>query len=681
MKNHGMFRVFAAYVRAHISWVVAALFVAPLIYVPGLYFPAVAPKTFFIEIVSIISIALFIYAALVGERFYWARLRQPAVWVPGALLVVEYVTSFFGIGFYQSFWGLMVRGDGLLMSTLLVALFYIALLIADTAFWKKLLVVMVAGATLSALAGLLQWAGGVMGFAVPFLPQSSARVSALFGNPEYLASFLALSGFATLWLRSAHYARGTHARVLLGLAALQFGVALLTATRGVALALFVAAVLSLVYGALNMRTGSVRLYARTALGALVLLLVVGFFFRGSLAQSSFEPVKRLAQLSFTDATVASRLFVWQGIGDEALKRPFVGVGAEHVTQLFDRIYDPTKLTEEWFDRSHNAYLDYFAQFGVFGAALYITLVILLVHGAYRRWRAGEKHFAYIVLAGVVYAVQVFFAFDIPLTLLAILLFYAAVHSGETQESRLSYHPAKGAVGVVAALAVLWTLYPVVYKPFAANRALVEGYLYQVSDVGRSMAALERGLALNTYMTLEYGKEIEDMYDNQQSRMLSGDALKAAYAFNSSALVDIYNRHNYDARSALNLAQVLDLAPSGVEQNLVFEATIADRVRQLSPKRSEAWYLLVNTDIAAASQAKSENEALLYLKDAIGVMQDYNKLVPTLGRPKLVLAQLYLTIGDAKTALRYVVDLRATDPAILTGDPAFMRAIEAYERSL
>jgi len=484
-----------------------------------------------------------------------------------------------------------------------------------------------------------------------------------------------------LWLRSVYYARGSYARVLLGLAALQFVVALLTATRGVALALFAAAALSLVYAAFATRTGTVRLYARVALGAVALLLVVGFSFRGSLAQSSFEPVKRLAQLSFTDATVASRLFVWQGIGDEALKRPLTGVGAEHVTQLFDRIYDPTRLTEEWFDRSHNAYLDYFAQFGVVGAALYITLIMLLVHGAYRRWRAGEKHFAYIALAGVVYAVQVFFAFDIPLTLLTLLLLYAAVYSGEAPEGRLSYHPAKVAVGVVAALAVLWTLYPVVYKPFAANRALVEGYLYQVSDISRSTAALERGLAYNTYMTLEYGNQIEDMYDNQQTRMLSGDALKAAYAFNSSALVDIYNRHNYDARAALNLAQVLDLAPPGVEPNLVFEATIANRARQLSPKRSEAWYLLVNTDIAAASQAKSENEALLYLKDAIGVMEEYIKLVPTLSRPKLVLAQLYLTIGDAKTALGYVRDLRATDPAILTSDPAFVQAIEAYERSL
>ncbi len=680
MKKQHFLHTAATWARSFLPWAVAAIGVAPLIFINGLYFPTVAPKTFFIETISIVAVALFVCSALGGAEFYWSRLKRWQVWLPGGLLAVEYITSFFGIDFYQSFWGLMVRGDGLLMSTILIALFYITMLVADEVFWKRVLLVLTSAATLSALAGLLQWVGGVSGFAIPFLPQSSVRVSAFFGNPEYLASFLALAGFATLWLRAEYYMRGIYARVLLGLATLQFVVALLTATRGVMLGLLAAAFVSLIYGAFA-RGASTRLYARVALAVLVVLFVGGVALRGPLSHSSFEPVKRLAQLSFTDATVASRLFVWNGIATEAFKQPVLGVGAEHVTQLFDRIYDPTKLTEEWFDRSHNAYLDHFAQFGIAGFALYGAIVALLVLGAYRRWQSGTRAYAYIALAGLAYAVQVFFAFDIPLTLFMLLLFYAAVHSTEGVTSSLSFTSIRAAAGFALALLVLCTLYPVVYKPFVANRALIEAYLYHVSDVNRSLGALQRGFNEHTYMNLEYGHEIEDMYVNQQQHILTGDTLKAVYAVNANLLVDIYNRYNYDARSALDLSQVLDLAPQGVEQNVVFQATVANRARQLSPLRSEAWYLLVNADIVAASEAKSGNEALLYFKDAIGVMEEYHTLVPALSRPKLVLAQLYLTIGDPKSAEVYVADLRKTDPAILANDPDLVRVMEAYERSL
>lgn len=680
MKKQHFLHTAAIWARTLLPWTVAAVGIAPLIFINGLYFPAVAPKTFFIETIGIVAVALFVFSALCGEGFYWSRLKRWQTWLPGGLLAVEYITSFFGIDFYQSFWGLMVRGDGLLMSTILVALFYITVLVADDVFWKRVLLVITSAASLSALAGLLQWVGGVAGFAVPFLPQSSERVSGFFGNPGYLGAFLALAGFTTLWLRTQYYARGTYARVLLGLATMQFLVALLTATRGVMLGLLAAALVSLAYSSFA-KGASTRLYARIALCALAVLFIAGAVLRGPLAHSSFEPVKRLAQLSFTDATVASRLFVWNGIVTEAFKRPIAGVGAEHVTQLFDRIYDPTKLTEEWFDRSHNAYLDYFAQFGIGGFALYGAVVTLLILGAYRRWRKGEGVYAYIALAGLVYAVQVFFAFDIPLTLFMLLLFFAAVEGVGGEVRNLSFTTLRAMGGVVLAVGVLCTLYPVVYKPFVANRALIEAYLYHVSDVNRSVGALQRGFNEHTYMNLEYGHEIEDMYVNQQQHLLSGDALRAVYAVNANLLVDIYNRYNYDARSALNLAQVLDLAPQGVEPNLVFQATVANRARQLSPLRSEAWYLLVNADIVAASEAKSGNEALLYFKDAIGVMEEYHKLVPALSRPKLVLAQLYLTIGDPKSAEVYVADLRKTDPAILASDPDLVRVIEAYERGL
>ena len=95
---------------------------------------------------------------------------------------------------------------------------------------------------------------------------------------------------------------------------------------------------------------------------------------------------------------------------EIEKSPLLGYGAEHIDYLFNRFYDPSVISEEWFDRSHNAYLDYAAQYGLGGVALYGALIILF------GWTAlslARKNRAYtpLVYGALVYGVQNFFVFD------------------------------------------------------------------------------------------------------------------------------------------------------------------------------------------------------------------------------------------------------------------------------
>jgi len=44
-----------------------------------------------------------------------------------------------------------------------------------------------------------------------------------------------------------------------------------------------------------------------------------FVFRGTLSESRFEPISRIASISLEDTTVSSRLFVWREVSREALK--------------------------------------------------------------------------------------------------------------------------------------------------------------------------------------------------------------------------------------------------------------------------------------------------------------------------------------------------------------------------
>jgi len=116
------------YLRKAFPYLLLAPAVLPLVYVSGLLYPYIAPKTFLLQGLGVVALAVFAYLALAGQAFFYSRLRAPAAWIPGLLLAVSFATSFFGIDFYHSFWGLFERGDGLLTLSVITVFFYLILL-------------------------------------------------------------------------------------------------------------------------------------------------------------------------------------------------------------------------------------------------------------------------------------------------------------------------------------------------------------------------------------------------------------------------------------------------------------------------------------------------------------------------------------------------------------------------
>src|SRR3989344_1504639 len=399
--------------------------VLPLVYVSGLVYPYVSTKTFLLQSIGIVALAVFAYLALSGRPFFYGRLRNWFTWIPIALLTVAHVTSYFGIDFYQSFWGLFDRGDGLLTSTSITVFFYLIVLSADRAFLARLTkIIAVVGGIVASIA-VLQWATTVIGGEAWFLPPVSGRIGSTLGNAAFLAGYLGMALFVILMaLRDA---MGSWRRIFQMMAILSVLAILFAATRGTILALLVSGTVALVYAALK---GNEKTMRTARYGLMVLVIFSGFFFvfRTELSQSSFEPVQRIASISLSDGTVSSRLFVWSHIVEESFRRPFSGYGAEHIAQLFDKVYDPGKIVEEWFDRSHNAFLDYFAQYGVFGLALYLALIGAFALSALRLYRRAApdlmNHGFLFLLLIITYAIQNFFVFDTPSSLLLLYALFA-----------------------------------------------------------------------------------------------------------------------------------------------------------------------------------------------------------------------------------------------------------------
>ncbi len=654
------------WLRKAFPWLLAAPVILPLVIWGGLIYPYLVPKVLLFYALALLSLAAFGLLVAYGEPFYWGRVRHWTAWIPGLLLALAYVASYFGIGFYHSFWSIFARGDGLLMLTCVVTYFYLILMSATRAFFERFVYAIGAVGTAVAVYGIGEWL------------VSGGRIGSLLGNAAFFAGYLGIALYATL--SAARIAGRSWRPWIVAGAVLEVVAIVLTATRGTMLALVVAGLLVLAYfawkGEGKRKTGS-----RAALLALVVLGALFFAFRAELAKVPFQPISRVATISTTQTDVASRLFIWKHMLGEIEKRPLLGVGAEHIDYLFNQFYDPTKIVEQWFDRSHNAFLDYAAQYGVGGLVLYLLLIGSFFVISRRLYRRGEKCLGgFFALLAVTYAVQNFFVFDTVSSfwlLIALLASAFAVSGDEVPAAPLQLPSVTKYGAWVLALVLIALIYPVSVRPAEAAYDLAHGYALTLVDPSASLAYMRQGYALGTYGNLEYGYEAYDMYANHQYGTLTGAALIDAYGEAAQILTDDFNRYPYDARTALYLAHVLSLAPAGVQVNQNLLSAALTRAIRLSPMRKQPWFILVNLSISAANHApvgSSAREA--GYQDTEALLKRYIALVPTLSEPHYVMADLYLADHNlASSTAEAALGKRYYEPSLNTA----VRAAQYYEQ--
>jgi len=632
------------------------LLLAPAVYAivffDSLLYPYLTPKTLLFRGTIVLVLAICAALVLARRSFYFARIKEPVAWIPGVLLVFAYVSSLFGVDFYHSFWSIFDRGDGLLTLTALVASFYLLLLYSDAGFVRRLFLCVVWVSSFVALIGILQWSEWALGMNIPLVPGDGAgRVGSTLGNAAFLASYLGLTFFVTLAV--ARELSGRWQKAAYATAILQLLGVLAAGTRGTFLALIAAGFAVLLYQAWRGQ-GGYRTYARTAAIALLIAAALFIAFRAEFAKVPFGPVARLASISAEDATTQSRLFIWGNVTAGALEQPILGLGAEHIQILFNKFYDPTKIIEEWFDRTHNAFLDYFVQYGFLGLLLYLALIGAFIREAWFASTSNEPHSVYrgqmLLLLALVYAAQNFFVFDTATTLWLFFALYACLLSLRLQSSPralslpFSQLPELVPVGVAALIALL--VIPVSIQPLRANMALAQGYLYQLYDARRSVEEIEKGWKLGTYADIEYGYQLYEWYTERQMVQLSGEARILTYRAARDILAANFDNYPYDARTAVYYAHILDVAPKGEEpaEKLVREVLL--RAIELSPKRIQPRYLLANIEIKkgdalpALSAAKKE-----HYDAAIQGLAEYSALVPDFAEPSFIIATLYLTLKE------------------------------------
>jgi O-antigen ligase/tetratricopeptide (TPR) repeat protein len=349
-----------------LKWVVyGGLFLVPFLtlYVANNnFFPFITGKNFGFRIIVDVLFVAWAILALLDVR-YRPKISG-IVWSFGALLVIMFFANLLGQHPSSSFWSNFERMDGYvsLVHTFMYMLVLGSVLTTKVE-WQRLLNTSLVVALAVALYGLAQYGD---------LVQGSGRIDSRLGNAAYMAIYMLFHIFIALWLFVE--TRNTLLRVAYGSLAVLFTFVLIeTGTRGTALGLAVGVMVMSAY--IGLFGAQFKQYRKYAIGGfLLLVLMVGAFIAGkdtTLVQSN-PNLARIANISLDDLQIRGIIWgmAWEGVKE----RPILGYGQSNFNYVFNEHYDPRLYAQEqWFDRSHNIFMDWLVAGGFLGLIAYLSI--------------------------------------------------------------------------------------------------------------------------------------------------------------------------------------------------------------------------------------------------------------------------------------------------------------------
>lgn len=351
--------------------VIGGLFAIPLLtlYVENDYFfPFITGKNFWFRI--IVDVVFAAWAVLALYEVKYRPKISGVVWSFGALLVVMFFANWFGVHPRSSFWSNFERMDGYvsLVHTFLYML-VLGSVLQTKQHWQRLLNVSLVVAFLVALYGLAQYGGFIEG---------SSRIDSRLGNAAYMAVYMLFHIFIAFWLFVE--TKKVEQKVAYGALAAMFTFVLIeTGTRGTAVGLAVGVmVMSAYIGLFGTQFKQYRKYALG--GAALLVLAVSAFVVGrdsALIQSS-PNLARIANISLQDLEI--RGIIWGAAWEGVQERPVLGYGQSNFNYVFNKYYDPRLYAQEqWFDRSHNIFMDWLVTGGFLGLIAYLSIFACCIY--------------------------------------------------------------------------------------------------------------------------------------------------------------------------------------------------------------------------------------------------------------------------------------------------------------
>ena len=407
-------------------WVaLGALFLipfAPLVVVNSFFFPFITGKAFYFRILVEIAVAAWAVLALLDKEY------RPRFSLVGAAVVGfvawMFVADLFAVNVAKAFWSNFERMEGWVLLIHLLGFFFAASAVLRVEKkWRAWFLVSLGAAVIVSAHGILQQLG------VMQIHQGSTRIDSSFGNSAYFAIYLLFNTFIAGWLALTEK-RPWLKWSLIAFAAIEAALIFFTETRGTVLGLVGALSLAALLTALT----AGKRARRMAAGALALIVILsGSFYlaRDSAFVQGNHMLQRIASISLADGQ--TRFTIWHMAFEGVLERPVIGWGQEGFNYVFNQFYDPSLYQQEpWFDRAHNAFIDWLTAGGVPAFLLYLSL---FGSALWLLWRSSELSRAERIaltaaLAG--YACHNLFVFD---NLYSYVYFFAILALIDSQVAR------------------------------------------------------------------------------------------------------------------------------------------------------------------------------------------------------------------------------------------------------
>ncbi len=446
---------------------------APLIINRSLFFPFITGKALFFRLFIELACVAAIGALVRGEvprEIVKKTIKNPIFISILAFLGLILVSSATAFNPSFAFWSNFERGEGawqVLHYGLLCALLLV--FFRTERDWKRLIGWQVVVSSLVAVyavgqalsnAILVRYGAEKAKIITDWFisPAPGNPLSGTLGNPSYLGGYMLFSAFLTLYLiMGTPKGRARTAWILaFGLQTIMFFNA---ETRGSFAALGAGILVMLALWAFRTKRGTKH---GIALAGTALLIVSGTGYlvlniKGD-AFKSMEP----------------RFWTWGSALAGVIEKPLFGWGTENFPVLFDKYYNPHHYgIESWFDRAHNALLEYATSGGIPLLLAYLAIFITLYM---RLWkRENEGMWPLCMALPAMYLVNGLVLFEIlPLymilfVMLAFLMRYADGFEtgGETAERRAPL-PWHSAIIVTAIAGMAISSYATIYLPFRKN---------------------------------------------------------------------------------------------------------------------------------------------------------------------------------------------------------------------
>ncbi len=571
-------------VKAVTRWVaLGALFLipfTPLIVANTYFFPFITGKAFYFR--TLVDVALVAWGVLVFlDKEYRPRRSWIGI-VAIAFVVWMFVANLFAVNVTKAFWSNFERMEGWVLLAHLLGLFFVASnVLRVEKKWRTWFLTSLSVSVLLVIYGLLQLAGT---FAIH---QGSTRIDATFGNSAYFAIYLLFSVFVALWLALVEE-RAWLKWSLIGLAVIQGVLIFMTETRGTMLGLLGALTLAAVLTALTAGKRA-RTLAITGLG--LLLLVSGLFYinRDSSFVRENRILDRVASISLEGGQ--TRFTIWSMAFEGVLERPVFGWGQEGFNYVFNKFYDPSLYGQEsWFDRAHNAFIDWLSAGGFIAFFLYIGLfgtaiVLLWTHSELSR---PERIALTAALAG--YAFHNLFVFD---NLYSYVYFFAILALIDSQVGRptrlaelteVSENDATTYVLPVALVIGVVTIWMVNVTGMQAASRLILALSPSSEGVKGNAAIFQELLSPPGFASQEIREQLVSYAANvAQSNTASGEDKQRIVSLAISEMRKQVDAYPLDARGHLQLSQIY--RASGDIQGAL---TAIKSARDLSPTKQDMW---------------------------------------------------------------------------------------------